>query len=152
MLRHLVLAALAASAAACIDSEPTFQVTELEVSGETDFGLLEVEVHLFDQDTRVHLGCAGEEEGLEDVDASDIRHLISAELIRPGTDDGLHESDLAGRRIEMIVIEDDDLPCPVPPGPDDDVIGIALDLGVGAFDTGAIFSFDRVVAMRAGFR
>lgn len=152
MLRHLVLAALAASAAACIDSEPTLHLAELEVTGETDFGLLEIEVHLFDQDTRTHLGCAGEEEDLEFVDASDFRYRLEAELIRPGTDDGIHERDLAGRRIELIVIEDDDLPCPVPPGPDDDVIGIARDLGAGSFETGASFSFDRVVTMRAAFR
>jgi hypothetical protein len=150
--RLLFVGALAAGLMACgsTDHEPRLFIDELEITGETDFGALDVEVHLFDEATRAHLGCAGADEGLEQVDASDIRYTLDAFVRSTATGDALTESELFGRSIEVIVIEDDAVPCPAPPGPDDDVVGLAGQLGLEVFDTAPVLAFEGVVALGVG--
>ena len=151
LLRLLTVGALAVTAA-CVESDrdPVLIVTDLEVTGENDLSLLDVEVHIFDQTTRTHLGCSGQDQGMESVDDNDIRYALEAVFVH-GDESEVIDRDLLGRSIEMIVIEDDDLPCPEPPGPDDDVIGLAPDLDIATFDAGALLAFDRVTAIRVTF-
>ncbi|HVV85884.1 MAG TPA: hypothetical protein VHE35_22650 [Kofleriaceae bacterium] len=142
----LVLALAAAPLAGCVDDIARPRITALEVTGETDFGALEVEVHLFDAIDHTFLGCAGADEGLRDVDADDVLYdNLSASFRRPDVDDRVTLGDLVGVTLEVQVIEDDADPCPSPPGPDDDVIGIADGVDVQA---GTTIAFDDVVALR----
>lgn len=151
LLRLLAVTTLATTTAACFggDSDPVLRITDLQITGETDFGALDVEVHLFDENTREHLGCAGSQDGLQEVDASDFHYEVYASF-RHGddTDRELFPEELAGRSIELIVIEDDVAPCPVPPGIDDDVVGLRTGLGLTDFELGTTLSFDDVVALR----
>ena len=104
------------------------RITEIEVTGETDFGSLEVEVH-----------------GLEAVDLSDTTYAVSAYFRAPDFDRELDSFDLAGRTIEVQVVEDDDGACPVAPGASDDVIGITAGLD---FYAGQTVAFDDVTRPR----
>jgi hypothetical protein len=125
-------------------------VREIEVTGETDLGALDVEVHLFDQGTRVHLGCSGRDQGMEVVDVSDVRYSINAEFERPNGDT-LYADDLRGRPLELIVIEDDVNPCTRPPDMEDDVVGIRQGLDHATLALGGLQSFDNVIALRVVF-
>lgn len=141
MLLPLVLAL--ATGACGGGSGDALRITDIEVTGETDFGSLEVEVHLFDALDHTFLGCAGQGEGLEDVDASDVTYAVSAYF--RDSDFEIDPVDLAGRSIEVQVIEDDTDPCPAPPGPDDDVIGIATGID---FYAGQTVAFEDVTLLR----
>lgn len=143
MLLPLVLAL--ATGACGGGSGDALRITDIEVTGETDFGSLEVEVHLFDALDHTFLGCAGQGEGLEDVDASDVTYAVSAYFRGPDSDFEIDPLDLAGRSIEVQVIEDDTDPCPAPPGPDDDVIGIATGID---FYAGQTVAFEDVTLLR----
>lgn len=143
----LVVAAWLVAAAGC-QHDPELLVTDIAVTGETDFGNLDVEVHLFDAVTHAHLGCAGAGEGLEKVDADDIHYEVSAFFRDPITRHQVPPAAVDGRPIEVQVIEDDLDPCPTAPGPDDDVIGISPALDVATFDRGETLAFDRVVTLR----
>lgn len=143
-----LLAALALSlAAGCTggDGVDRLWLTDIEVTGETDFGALDVEVHLFDAIDHTHLGCAGQGDGLEDVDQSDVHYQVAALFQDPVDGGEVTPFDIVGRSIEVQVIEDDVAPCPAPPGPDDDVIGIATGLD---FYTGRPVTFDNVIDLR----
>lgn len=149
LLRLLTLATLATTTAACFgESDPVLRITDLEITGETDFGALDVEVHLFDQTSREHLGCAGNEEGLEEIDASDVHYAVDAFFRRSGSDNEVYPDELEGRVLELIVIEDDLAPCPAPPGPDDDVVGLLADSDLVELEAGPTLGFDDVVLIR----
>ncbi len=138
--------AVALGAGACVDPGPArLRITDIEVTGEIDFGNLEVEVHLFDAVDHTFLGCSGQDNGLEQVDASDVPYAVSAYVRAPDLDRELGPVDLEGRAIEIQVIEDDTDRCPARPGPDDDVIGIAT-----GFDllSGQTVAFDDVTRLR----
>lgn len=139
----LVIAGLG-GAGCIVDSGPDLRITTLEVTGEVDFGLLDVEVHLFDASTHEHLGCSGEYEGLEGVDLDDVTYRLDAWVREPYADVAVAPRDLTGRMIELQVIEDDLGQCPDPPGLQDDVIGISPPLDRSTFDSGLMLSFDRV--------
>jgi hypothetical protein len=86
--------------------------TSIEVSGETDGPFdsrLEVEIHLEDA-AGGHLGCAGEP-ALEGVDDNLIRYDVLAPFVDP-SGNRISYDDLAGRDLEIFVMEDDTLPCP----------------------------------------
>lgn len=137
---------LALTLAACADDGlEHLEITTIQVTGEVDFGALEVEVHLFDAVDLTHLGCAGQDDGLEQVDDSDVRYQLVARFQDPRDGSEVDALDLAGRAIEVQVIEDDTDRCPTPPGPDDDVIGIATGLD---FRAGQTVAFDNVTALR----
>src|SRR5689334_8732148 len=79
LLPALFLGISFASLAACTGtSDPELEINHVEVTGETDFGNLEVEVHVVDADTNEWLGCAGQDQGLENVDVSDVGYDVSA--------------------------------------------------------------------------
>ena len=148
--RWIVLAALAAGAAGaagCGTSPPELWITDVEVTNETDFGALEVEVHLFDADSGAFLGCSGQDQGLRDVDASDVDYAVRAHFVDPGGTVRLTPDDLAGRSITIQVIEDDQDPCPFPPGTLDDVIGISDPVGGDAIGPDLPLAFDDVVSL-----
>lgn len=144
----IVVAGLTALAGCVGDDGPQLRLTTLGVTGETDFGLLDVEVHLFDATSHQHLGCSGQYEGLEDVDASDVTYQVDAWFREPDRDVEVQPSALTGRSIELQVIEDDLARCPAPPGPDDDVVGISPPLDRSVFDAGQPLAFDNVTAIR----
>lgn len=146
----LALAVVLAGCSGCGEHEPRVLVRDIEVTDENDFSALDVEVHLFDEATRVHLGCSGRDQGMEIVDASDVRYAINAEFERPNGDTLLAD-DLRGRSLELIVIEDDVNPCPLPPDQEDDVIGLRQGLDHATLELGALQSFDDVVALRVVF-
>jgi hypothetical protein len=128
-------------------SDPELEIDHLEVTGESDgISALDVEVHVFDADTGEWLGCAGQEQGLEEVDQSDVAYDV---LAYPEDAGGfrLRDSDLFGRNVYFQVIEDDIDPCPAPPNYDggDDLIGESGPLPGDIFSTPAHYSFDRVV-------
>ncbi len=145
-LARIVLA-LALATAACTggDGRERLGITTIEVTGETDLGALEVEVHLFDALTGGHLGCAGQGDGLEDVDHSDVRYQVFGCFRDPVYGNEVAPSAVVGRAVDVHVIEDDSMPCLDRPGPDDDVIGIATGLDLAA---GQTVGFDDVTALR----
>jgi hypothetical protein len=87
--------------------------TAISVSGETDGPFdsrLEVEIHLEDA-AGGHIGCAGENTGLEGVDDNQINYEVMATFVDQ-SGNRISFDDLAGRQIELHVMEDDTLPCP----------------------------------------
>ncbi|MCA9673771.1 MAG: hypothetical protein H6708_15885 [Kofleriaceae bacterium] len=143
------LLAAAAAAGGCGTGPDRLWVTGLEVTNEIDFGALDVEIHMFDVDTGEFLGCSGASEGLRDVDASDVRYDLDG-WFRTPAGDRIDPDALFGIDVELQVIEDDADPCPAPPGPSDDVIGISGPLpGEGLGDITPV-SFDNVVYLELG--
>lgn len=145
----LVLGAAALGACTGGNAVPELHITDIEVTNEVDTlaGALEIEVHLFDAVSHEHLGCSGQDHGLEHVDASDIPYAVDAYFVSTATGLRLTQDDLIGRSVEVQVIEDDAEPCPVAPGTSDDVVGIAT-TDPSAFDRGDTVAFDSVVALR----
>ncbi len=151
-LHHLTTAllavALAGGAGCIIDAGPDLRIDTLRVTGETDFGLLDVEVHLFDADTHEHLGCSGQYQGLEHVDYSDVTYRPDAWFREPYADVELRPWELNGRMLEVYVVEDDADRCPEPPGVIDDMIGISGPVDRGMFELAPMLVFDHVSALR----
>jgi hypothetical protein len=125
-LPAMLLGLSLSSLVACTGTnDPELEIDQIQVTGETDgISALDVEVHVFDADTDEWLGCAGQEQGLEQVDQSDVTYDVSA-FPEDGGGFRLRDSDLFGRNIYFEVIEDDIDPCPAPPNfaGGDDLIG-----------------------------
>lgn len=102
--------------------------TAIEVTNESDFGLLDMEIHLYDADTGAHLGCSGQYQGMEGVDASDISYPLLAWFI-DDTGNILPMSALTGRNLDVEVWEDDFDPCPTAAGDPDDLVGASGPVG-----------------------
>ncbi|MCB9561592.1 MAG: hypothetical protein H6709_09520 [Kofleriaceae bacterium] len=115
-------------------------VRAIEVTGERDFGALDVEVHVVDAHD-VPVACAGAATGLAPVDRTDVRYAVDALLIRR---DGQTLGTLPDGPLRVRVTEDDADPCPVPPGRSDDLIGTSPALPAAEL-LGAPLSFDDVV-------
>lgn len=148
-LGTILLAAAAAGAGGCIiDAGDDLRITELRVTGESDFGLLDVEVHLFDGLTREHLGCSGEYEGLEHVDYNDVTYHLDAWFREPWADHEVRPWMLDGRLIEIQVVEDDVARCPDPPSIEDDMIGISPMVDRRMFERAPTLAFDHVMELR----
>jgi hypothetical protein len=97
-------------------------VSAINVTGESDFGSLEVEVHVRDAVTNAWLGCSGGGQGLEQVDLNNTTYNVvgwfsDANRRTVGIDQ------LAGRTLRLEVSEDDDNQCPGGNGGGDDPIG-----------------------------
>ena len=98
-------------------------VTGIQVSGETDgIGFLEVEVHLVDAQSGVVLGCSGQSQDMEGVDAAGVLYHPMAYFVTP-SGARFEPANLAGHDVVARVIEDDSQSCPGPITPDDDEIG-----------------------------
>ena len=95
-------------------------VTALQVTGETDSGLLDMEVHVFDSANQF-VGCAGNP-GLEGVDISDILYTVDAPIVLPNGQ-LLRGMDVGTRAVRFEVWEDDSAPCPSPVTSFDDLLG-----------------------------
>lgn len=99
---------------------PSLRVRELTIADETDEGLLEIEVQLFDEDSGVLLGCAGAMQGLLSVDEAGLRYQVDAHFVPPGSPylyptgrgEWLTAQAVLGKTITVKVVEDDDLACP----------------------------------------
>ena len=150
-LSTALAAAAVVAGAGCviIDDEPDLRITELMVTGENDWGLLDVEVHLFDAFTYDHLGCSGRAEGLERVDANDTMYHLDAWFRDPYTGDEVRPWVLNGREVEVQVVEDDEVACPAPPGLEDDMIGISPPIDRAMVDRGPMLSFGRATVRLA---
>lgn len=142
-----------AFASAEVDIDDIVFISSIEVTNESDGGdFLEVEVHLFDADTNEHLGCSGQDQGLEQVDASDIRYTVLGrfdDTMVPGL---LRLSSIADRDVVVRVIEDDSQRCPAAPGGVDDSIGTSAPLHGADIPTTPPMQFGSVVhlALEAG--
>lgn len=153
---RLLIATLVTAAGACTDvltPAPTFvAITEIEVTNETDSGtLLEVEVHLYDARSGFFLGCSGEADGLGPVDESDIPYFVTAFFGRaPDGAELLTVEELEGRDVFVVVVEDDQDPCPVPTNDGtldlvtDDLIGTSPVFRGEDLHVGVGFGFDAV--------
>lgn len=96
-----------------VDLGDIFHVSSIEVTNEYDSGsFLDIEVHLFDAATSEFLGCAGEDQGLEQVDANDIAYNIDAILVT-ATGDYVNPDTFTGS-VQLEVWEDDVSPCTSP--------------------------------------
>jgi len=112
-------------------SAQTIYVREIRVTGERDgFGALEVEVHMywrFSQDSVRFLGCSGQNQGLRNVDVSDIHYVGLSGFFQKPAGGNLVSTDIANKNIYLITSEDDVNPCPVEYGGSlfvyDDLIG-----------------------------
>lgn len=94
---------------------PVVKVKEIAVTGISDgIGKLEIEVHLYDQDSGEFLGCSGQINGLERVDLSEVLYRVDADFQRPFLGPMLTLADIRDRSIYAVVKEDDSLPCPCP--------------------------------------
>lgn len=154
--RPTLLAILLASGA-CTDviaPAPTYlTITEIEIANEDDSGtLLEIEVHLYDAITGAFLGCSGELDGLENVDASGVVYHPHATFGRAaGRRGALTVDELFGRDLFAVVVEDDADPCPVPTNEGsfdlvtDDLIGESPVFRGEDLDAGVAFGFGNVV-------
>jgi hypothetical protein len=110
-------------------------VAELQIEGEGDGTTdLEIEVHLFDGETGIHLGCAGVDQGLAAVRSSGRRYRgLDARFIRASTfpvsddspSDELTDLDVVDRTVTLVVVEDDVARCPQLYGDADDLIGVS---------------------------
>lgn len=150
------LATLVTATGACTDllvPDPTFvAITEIEIANESDSGtLLEVEVHLYDWQTGLFLGCSGQADGLGQVDESGVTYFPTGFFGRPPDGaDLLTVEELIGRDLFVVVVEDDDEPCPVPTNDGtfdlvtDDHIGTSPVFRGEDLDVGVAFGFDDV--------
>jgi hypothetical protein len=135
-----------ASASATVDLADVVYVSAIEVTDERDGGdRLEVEVHLFEAETNIHLGCSGQDNGLEDVDGSDVRYQVLGLFDDTASPGPLRLSSIADRDVVVRVIEDDANRCPAPPGGSDDSIGTSAPLAGAAIPTEPPMQFDAVV-------
>lgn len=96
------------------------RVTAIQVTNESDFSLLDMEVHMFDSANQF-VGCAGNP-GLEGVDASNVHYDVNAPFIT-AEEMRLGGADIGDRAVRFEVWEDDAAPCPSPAGGSDDPLG-----------------------------
>jgi hypothetical protein len=97
-------------------------VSAIGVTGESDFGSLEVEVHLRDAITNTWLGCSGSNSGLENVDSNNVTYTVLGWFM-DAQRRAVGVEALAGRTLRLEVSEDDSNECPGTNGGGDDPIG-----------------------------
>lgn len=127
---------------ACVP-DLALRVREIEVEGEEDGdGGLELEVHMFDADSGMFLGCSA-----GPVGSAETRFWASSRLPER---DGVSEQwlttiDVKDRNLILVVTEDDHSPCPsVYTLVTDDVIGVSKIVPGANLDPAMVMSFDRV--------
>lgn len=125
---------------------PDLWITGIEITNESDpFSLLDVELHLYDADTDEFIGCAGQNEGMEPVDASDREYVLEAQFYDLA-DNRVTPRDLLDRNVIVEVWEDDNRPCPVPASEadGDDPVGFSKPLPGSAIGDLGPLSFGNV--------
>jgi hypothetical protein len=96
-------------------NSPLVKVKEIEVTGITDgIGRLEIEVHLYEQETGRFLACSGQINGLEHVDVSGQLYNVDATFRRPFLGPDITYEDIKNKNVYLGIIEDDSHPCPCP--------------------------------------
>lgn len=93
------------------DLTTKIRVTGIEITGEMESSLLDVEVHLYDADTGEFLGCSGGLHGLNSVDASDQFYRVNAFFTMMDYTILTYEM-IEERSVYLLVIEDDRFACP----------------------------------------
>lgn len=127
----------------------------VQVPGESGEGALEVEVHLFDIDEGLFLGCAGKDSGLEQVDAPGIGYSVSARFLKSEhvqdpespQDQWISEIDVLQRNLVFVVSEDDQSACATLYEAPDDIVGISRVVAGASLESPLTLSFDRVVEL-----
>ncbi len=97
-------------------------VSAISVTDESDFGALEVEVHLRDATTNTWLGCSGGRSGLENVDSNNTTYTVTGWFM-DAQSRAVGVEALANRNLRLEVSEDDSNECPGTNGSGDDPIG-----------------------------
>jgi hypothetical protein len=97
-------------------------VSQISVTGESDFGSLEVEVHIRDAATNAWLGCTGMGQGMQNVDDNNTTYNVVG-WFSDAQSRTVGIEQLAGRTLRLEVSEDDDNQCPGTNGGGDDPIG-----------------------------
>jgi len=96
---------------------PAVKINEIEVKNLTDgIGSLEMEVHIHEAGTDRFLGCSGQLNGLQPVDVSGRRYAVNARFtLDQSRQRNVTYFDIKDKNIYVVVIEDDEFPCPCPP-------------------------------------
>lgn len=137
----------------CTDDSPEVRIYTLEVTREDDgISSLDIEIHVFDE-TGAHVACSGNDQGLEEVDASDINYRLNAYFRRADRNTRLTLDDVANRTLTFEVWEDDSRPCPTPPSDadGDDPVGTSGPLAGDALDIG-VLTFGNVNELELGYQ
>lgn len=108
----------------------SLRVREVLIADEQDQGLLEIEVHLFDESTGALLGCAGAMQGLLSVDEAGLRYQVDAHFVPPGSPfhyptgraTWLTAQAVQGKTLTLRVIEEDAQACPSTGQLEDDLL------------------------------
>jgi hypothetical protein len=108
-------------------------VSAISVTGESDFGSLEVEVHLRDAITNTWLGCSGGSSGLASVDSNNVTYTVVGWFM-DSQRRAIGVEALAGRTLRLEVSEDDSNECPGTNGSGDDPIGSSPPTPVAQLD------------------
>jgi hypothetical protein len=103
--------------------EGVLRVTAIQVPNldPNESGLLEMEVHLYEMGSGTFLGCSGAIHGMLTVDQPGVPYALNAYFVRPGSVSRypapqrawLTHADVRGRMLKVVVVEDDDTPCPL---------------------------------------
>jgi hypothetical protein len=135
-----------ATARSTVELADILLINAIEVTGESDGAdRLEVEVHLFESETNIHIGCSGENSGLEQVDGSDVRYSVFATFEGTSAPGPVTAASIADRDVVIRVIEDDNGACPSPPGAGDDSIGTSAPIPGAELPTLEPMQFGSVV-------
>lgn len=138
----------------CTDGSPELRIYTLEVTREDDgISALDIEIHVFDEATGAHIACAGNDQGLEEVDASDVNYRLNAHFRRTDRSTRLTLDYVEGRTLIFDVWEDDSRPCPEPPSEmdGDDPVGTSGPLPGEAIDIG-VLTFGNVNELELGYQ
>jgi hypothetical protein len=96
---------------------PAVKINEIQVKNLSDgIGSLEIEVHIHELGTDRFLGCSGQINGLREVDVSGRFYVVNAKFtLDQSRQRNLTYYDVKDKNIYLVIIEDDEAPCPCPP-------------------------------------
>lgn len=139
----------------CSNTSPVeLRVHTLEVTREDDgISSLDIEIHIFDEATGEHLGCSGSDQGLEEVDASDVNYRLNAHFRSADRNERMTIDMVEGRTLIFDVWEDDARPCPTAPSDvdGDDPVGTSGPLQGDSIDIG-VLTFGNVNELELGYQ
>jgi len=112
-----------------------------------DGELLEIEVHIFESDTRRFIACSGQDHGLRKVDQSGVLYQVEARFRKPNGRD-LQFQEVEPLRIHLEVFEDDFDACPQQPASGDDLVGASPPFPGSELQFGKVLSFGNVAHLQ----
>jgi hypothetical protein len=156
-IRNLRLLLLLAAGPLCCgrDSDDRIYITAIKVVNTTDRQIfnpseeLEIEVHIFESNTKRFIACSGEDNGLRKVDYSGVHYAIEAKFRKPNGKD-LKIEEVETLNIYLEVYEDDFYACPQEPISDDDLVGTSSPFSGNELRAGKIMSFGNVAHLQIG--